>query len=333
MPSSPPDRPEAASIEIVAPDGLEALAPEWTALWRRCPSAPPFSAPAWLLPWARHHAPGRCGAVALRRTGRLAALAPVFCWRGALLLAGTGPSDRADVLVEPGSEPSIPRLLAALPEAACEPFDHIDLRQLPPGSPLLRAPVPDGWREERRAGEACLAAALRGDDGLGAASKRRRSGWRYALRRLEREGGVVARVADGSVAAAIGDLARLHALRWGARGEEGVFSDPLLAGFLADAAPVLARAGLLRLYEARLHDERIAVLMVLAAGGAHSYYIGGFDPGRARLSPSSVLVGTAMAAAHREGASEFDFLRGAEDYKFRWGAEPRPTHRRILRPA
>jgi CelD/BcsL family acetyltransferase involved in cellulose biosynthesis len=38
---------------------LEALTPEWWDLWRRCPSAMPFQAPGWLLPWWRHFAPER----------------------------------------------------------------------------------------------------------------------------------------------------------------------------------------------------------------------------------------------------------------------------------
>jgi CelD/BcsL family acetyltransferase involved in cellulose biosynthesis len=48
------------------------------------------------------------------------------------------------------------------------------------------------------------------------------------------------------------------------------------------------------------------------------------------LSPSAALVGFAMREAAREGASEFDLLRGGEAYKRRWGAEPRPTFRRSL---
>ena len=39
----------AALVEDEA--GLEALAPEWWELWRRCPAATPFQSRAWLLPW------------------------------------------------------------------------------------------------------------------------------------------------------------------------------------------------------------------------------------------------------------------------------------------
>lgn len=334
MPNSPlnaPLSPQAAT-EIVAPQALEALRAEWTALWRRCPAATPFQAPEWVLPWARHHAPGRCGAIALRQGGRLVALAPVFCWQGALLLAGTGPSDRAAVLTDPQAGKAGPQLLAALPDAAPEAFDRVDLQQLPCSSPLWQSDAPPGWRDERCPGDACLVAPLSGPDGLGAVSRRRRANWRYALRRLGREGGVAGRVEESEIEDAMDDLVHLHSSRWRARGEAGVLSDPLLCDFLLDAAPALDRAGLLRLYQVRLAEQRIAVLMVLAGQGAHHYYIGGFDPDHAKLSPSAVLIGTAMVQAYQEGAPEFDFLRGAEPYKSDWGARERKMHRRILAP-
>ena len=143
MPSSP------AEVAVVPPGSLEGLAGEWDALWRRCPRATPFQHPAWLIPWARHHAPGRCGAVALRAEGRLVGLLPAFVWEGAALLAGTGPSDRGDALLAPGFEGHASCLLTALRSAVPEPFDRADLQQLAPDSPLLGPPAPEGWTEER----------------------------------------------------------------------------------------------------------------------------------------------------------------------------------------
>lgn len=152
------------------------------------------------------------------------------------------------------------------------------------------------------------------------------------MRRLWREGGTIGLVAANGVADAVRDLIHLHGLRWQARGETGVFADPLYEAFLREAAPALAASGLLRLHELRLGGVRAAVLMVLAGRGAHHYCIGGFDPAHGRLSPSAVLVGAAMAQAAREGAAAFDFLRGAEEYKRTWGACERETGRRVLTP-
>lgn len=325
-----PDAPAGTAVEIVLPDALPSLEPDWAALWHRCPGATPFQSPAWLLPWARHHAPWRCGAVALRAGRRLVGLCPIFCWQGALLLAGTGPSDRGDALLEPGWEGEAARMLAALPEAAPEPFDRIDLQQLAPDSPLLLAFAPKGWAEEQEPGDPCLVAPLDGEHGLAAASGRQRSHWRHALRQLDRLGGTAGLAPPEEVGAAVEDIVRLNALRWGA---DSALADPLLAATLRDAGPALAQAGLLRLHEVRLGGKRIAALFVMAGRGAHHGYNGGFDPAHARLSPSAILVGAAMAQAAREGARAFDFLRGGEGYKSVWGAAPQPMHRRILRPA
>lgn len=316
-------------IETLDHAGLVALEPEWADLWRRC-GATPFQHPAWLLPWARHHAPGRAMAAALRVGGALHGLAPVFAWEGALLLAGTGPSDRGDWLLAPGGVPHAVDLLAAIAALCPESDRRVVLRQLPPGSALHTTPAPPGWVEEFAGDEPCHVAPLSGSGGLGAASRSCRSNWRYAMRRIGREGGTVELTPAGEASAAMEDLARLHALRWRARGEGGVLSAPLLGAFLSDAVPALASAGLLRLWRLRFGQDTAAALLVLAGKGAHHYYIGGFDPAAARLGPSAVLVGAAMAGAAHEGAAAFDFLRGAEPYKARWGAVQDPTLRRTL---
>jgi CelD/BcsL family acetyltransferase involved in cellulose biosynthesis len=60
-------------------------------------------------------------------------------------------------------------------------------------------------------------------------------------------------------------------------------------------------------------------------------YIGGFDPQFSSLSPGSLLIGHAIEQAEAEGAAHFDFLRGAEAYKYRWGAVDEPMFTLVLR--
>jgi CelD/BcsL family acetyltransferase involved in cellulose biosynthesis len=57
------------------------------------------------------------------------------------------------------------------------------------------------------------------------------------------------------------------------------------------------------------------------------YYLGGFDPAWDRFSPGSLLIQYALEFAREAGDSCFDFLRGAEPYKYRWGAVDRPQYR------
>ena len=100
--------------------------------------------------------------------------------------------------------------------------------------------------------------------------------------------------------------------------------------------PGLLRSGVLRLHALRLDGAIIAALYALAdrpGGGDRRvyYYLGGFDPDRAALSPGALILGHAIEMAVREGAVAFDFLRGQEAYKLRWGARDTPTYCRRLR--
>jgi CelD/BcsL family acetyltransferase involved in cellulose biosynthesis len=124
-------------------------------------------------------------------------------------------------------------------------------------------------------------------------------------------------------------LFTLHAARWSERAQPGVLADAAVVAWHREAAPLLLAAGVLRLHGLRLDGEWIALAYVLAHGDRSRYYIGGFDPRHAALSPGALLIEHAIACAHAEGARAFDFLRGAEPYKYRWGAVDEP--RRVLR--
>ena len=322
--SSAAPHPDTPAIETVAPARIGDIAAEWRQLWRAVPAASPFLTPAWLGAWAETYAPGRTWAAALRDSGRLVALLPVFVWDDALLLAGTGPSDHGGALILPGYESWIEPLFEAAADAVDEPFGRIDLQQLSPNSPLAGLEVA-GWRARTEAGDACVTLAL----GRAAASKAR-DDWHYIIRRLERQGGVIDLVARHEISEGIAELDRLHRLRWHTRDQPGMLADPLLRALLAAAAPLLAAEGLLRLHRLRLGSTTIAMLLALRGGDSICYFLSGFDPAYARFSPGTALVGSAIAGAAEEGAGTFDFLRGGEPYKYRWEAEDRPRLRRIF---
>ena len=68
------------------------------------------------------------------------------------------------------------------------------------------------------------------------------------------------------------------------------------------------------------------------AAGRTIFYLSGFDPAFARYSPGKLVVAHAIEQAiTRDAARAFDFLRGAEAYKYAWGAVDEPLFRRSLR--
>jgi len=72
---------------------------------------------------------------------------------------------------------------------------------------------------------------------------------------------------------------------------------------------------------ARADDEIVGVLYGFWWGRSFSYFQTGWDPTWWELSLGSALVYEMILHARQEGATTFDFLRGAEEYKYRFGAE------------
>jgi CelD/BcsL family acetyltransferase involved in cellulose biosynthesis len=320
-----------------APEGLRA---EWSALWDRCPSATPFQSPEWLLAWWRHLGAGaEPWIVALRREGRLMALAPFYRWTHPesgvrqLTLAGNGITDRLDLLADPAFPDAGARILEHL--ARSEEWDTADFRDLPSSSTLLASAPPSLHAIVEDEDEPCPVLALPADEaGLADAvdSARLLPNLRQARRRAEKMGSVEAAAAgEAELAETLDALFRLHAARWRLRGEGGVLDDGAVRRTLADAAAGFLARGWLRLYALRVGGRTAAVQLGWSARGRAYYYIGGWDPDFAKLSPGGLLVEHAVREAVREGAREFDFLRGRESYKYLWGARDRPQHRLRLR--
>ena len=252
----------ARSVEVLGSlSELAALRTEWWTLWHAQPQPVPFLSPSWLLCWARHYAPDRTRAIAVREHGVLIALLPFFSWRGELLLVGTGPSDYGDALIAPGRGELASVLLDALAAAAgalgCA---RIDLQQLHPDSPLLRAPTPQGWQSEVRDGDLCTIARAHGDEGLGCINGKTRRNLRLAQRNLEREGDVViAPLEKSEWRGAARTLEWLHGRRWRQRGESGKLADPLMCAFMRSVIPDLGSAGLLRFYRLKCDNRPLAL--------------------------------------------------------------------------
>lgn len=339
-----PRSPEAPSrtggqraIEILRAEAdLLALAPEWEALWRACPDATPFQAPAWLLPWWRHFGQGRPVIASLRRDGRLKGLLPLYVYPDRetrkLLPLGIGVSDYGGGLFAPDLDASeITALLASLGDLA-EEWDVLELHLLPATSALRHAPAPVAWAESAEIEAVCpiLALPSRAEDLPAALPRRMADNLRYCQRRAARAGVHIRRVGAAETEAALDALARLHAARWRARGLPGVWADATVAGFHRAAATGLAAAGLLRLYILTEDGAAVAAYYGFLHRRRAFYYLSGFDPASAALSPGTLVVAHAIREALREGAVAFDFLRGAEAYKYRWGARDRPLHLRRL---
>lgn len=254
------------------------------------------------------------------------AMLPLFLWNDGgtrkLVPVGAGQSDYCDMV---GAADAFPALLEAVAAGPAR-FDELVLPDLRPGSALL-GPLPPGWSAREEAHEVCPVLAL-----PPVLSKSERRKVVHDRHRADALGGVSAALAEpGELPEALDALFALHRARWEAAGEPGVLADPRVEAFLRAAAAALAEAGLLRMALVR-HDRRIvAVLLGFRDAERFHSYINGADLTVPKQSFGTLAFACLIEAAVKEGAQEFHFLRGEEPYKYRWGARPVQTVRRVLR--
>jgi CelD/BcsL family acetyltransferase involved in cellulose biosynthesis len=115
-------------------------------------------------------------------------------------------------------------------------------------------------------------------------------------------------------------LFTLHQKRWERRGEPGVLGDPRIRALHADAAALFGACGELRLYVLHIGGTPAAVVYGLRWGPRLYLYMQGIEPALDRASPGTLILGFVLDDAIHEGVTEIDFLRGAEPYKYAWGA-------------
>jgi CelD/BcsL family acetyltransferase involved in cellulose biosynthesis len=336
LPVPEPLTPEVRAESVTSLAALEALQPEWEQLWGKDRRATPFQSPAWLLPWWRHLGVGTLACVALRcdASGELVGLAPLYVHANAttgrrhLFPIGIATTDYLDLLVRPGWERRVVNAMWSKLSARAQDWDVLEFPQLREGSPLLSNTAGGSWALRANAGEPhpVLALPARTPALRLPVPRSMAANLRTLRNRAARAGSVRFEQADArTLPGFLNALITLHASRWAQRGETGVLADESVHACHLDAAPMLQAAGLLRLHGMRLNGELIAVLYCLADPPSRPEprwydYIGGFDPRHAALAPGTLLIAHAIESAMAEGAVAFDFLRGAEPYKYRWGA-------------
>ena len=303
---------------------MAALHAEWAALWRRSTAAP-FQHPAWALAWWAQFGNGTPRVATLRGDdGTLVGLLALYdlTSEAKTLPIGAGLSDYHDALVDAAAPADAIGILLATALQGSDLPCH--LTDLPPDAALRRTRAPHGWIATEHAPQPCPGRR----PGEVPALQRRKL--RMARRRAARIGGCEVIADDPGLFA---NLVRLHGDRWRERGEDGVLADPRVLAFHEAALPELARAGLLRLRGLRFAGSVVAVIYALQSIGRVLFYLSGFDAAHSFESPGTILLGAMIDEAAAEGLPELHFLRGAEPYKYAWGATDRHNVTRILERA
>ncbi|HEX9697527.1 MAG TPA: GNAT family N-acetyltransferase [Actinomycetota bacterium] len=129
------------------------------------------------------------------------------------------------------------------------------------------------------------------------------------------------------------DLDAFFALHRSSDGPKGKFMHDDMESYFRRLAWTMQRAGRLRLTSLDMDGTPVAMLYGFSDGRRWELYNSSYDHAKRDLSPGMVLVAETIKLAAEEGCETFDFLRGAEDYKYRFGAVDRPVVRLTTDPA
>lgn len=315
-------------------DDLTGLRPEWTDLLRRCTSATPFQAYAWIRAWwGAYGTHGRLRVVLVRRGGTLVAAAAFTLVRRAgctvLVPVGGAFSDFTDVLADDTCRGQAVRELAAA-LGAMPGWQAVDFPETrPTGVAVVLA---QQWATGHvRDASLCLELPAREFETLVKdLPAHARKTVRRRVNQIARLGLDVREVGPAGAEQSIVELLRLHAAQWQGRGVNAEHLRPAFARHLTQAVPTMIADGQAVLLEYRLDGAHVASNLVVVGTDLAGGYLYGADPSlRDTLDITTLLISTTVPVAARSGCATMSMLRGAEPYKLRW----RPTeavNRRVL---
>jgi CelD/BcsL family acetyltransferase involved in cellulose biosynthesis len=299
------------------------LVDEWRELAVRAEN--PFVTPEWHQTWLETHPEQREFVIAVRRSdGTLAAVVPLVAdgdGSGTLSAAGGDSADWFSPACRPRDEREVAAAVGTLFSAIPLRWRWQLSRCVSDGAWTvgLRSALPDnGWSAVANPIADVMPVASfpdgRVENGRNGKDVRRRR------RKLEREHDVVFRLSrtPGEAQRDLDALFELHAARWG----EDAFG-PAARAFQRRFVRRAAEQGWLRLWTLEVDGRRAASLYCLRLGGTTFGYIHAFDRSFARDGVGLILLDHAVKAAVSEGCGEFNFLRGDESYKRRFGAQDR----------
>jgi CelD/BcsL family acetyltransferase involved in cellulose biosynthesis len=311
---------------------LESLRAEWKALWLEDPNATPFQAPEWLLPWWHHFGQQELRVLTICDAQGLLALVPFYLYpddgwgEQRLLLLGAGTSDYLDGIFSPRcTAERLREGIDLLRKEDCS-WGRLDVLQLRPGS--LLATVLDFMGGASIEAEPCSrTAAVRFEE----LPRKMRRNLTLGRNRAQRRGGISLLICnEADWQANLRLLHRLHTERWEEKGNPGVVADDRVRAWHEEAMPLLLDAGLARLSVLWVGTDAAAVLWSLCDSQVRTwrteyFYLTGFDPRFAEISPGALLYALVIDRAAREGYSQIDLLRGRESYKELWHTQPEYT--------
>jgi CelD/BcsL family acetyltransferase involved in cellulose biosynthesis len=324
------------SIHKDFPDSLDK---DWNGLLDESISHVPFLRYEYLKTWWETRGGGEWPQselmiITAREQDRLIGIAPLFLAeyegkRSLLLLGSIEISDYLDLIVRPpDAEAFISGLLTFLDSKSAGGWETLDLFNILSGSPSLellqKAAGAHAWKATISQLQHSPYIPLPGDweSYLEGIDKKQRHEIRRKMRRVEEAGSSVrwyiledASLLDESIESFMALMANDP--------DKAKFLTPLMRDHMRNSARCAFDAGCLNLSFLEVGGEKAAGYMSFDYLNRLWIYNSGIDRRFMEYSPGWVLLGYLLKWANENKKTEFDFMRGNEDYKYKFGAVDR----------
>ncbi len=292
----------------------------------------PFVLPAWLGAWWRVFGGGSQPFIReVWEGGKAIGLAPLRRQENtALFMGDTAVCDYQDFITAPGREPDF--FGALLDDLKVQGIARLDLGHLRPDSAALTllAPLANerGYKVASEQQEVSLEVDLPPDweEYLAMLSAKQRHEVRRKRRRLDEAGEVSYRFLTGEDATgpALDTFLRMFVA---SRTDKAEFLTEEMERFFREMAAAMTQAGRLRLGVLALDGRPVAEIICFDYNNCVYLYNSGYDPDYTPVSAGLLSKALAIEDAIARGRRKFDFLKGAEAYKYHLGGREVPLYR------
>ncbi len=319
--------------------GFEALADDWDNLLERAVYPPFFMRHLYQTTWWQYLGNDDLVLIAVYTDeGQLVGLAPLYATtnqagqRELSFVGCVDVSDYLDMLVDENYIEAVHQVLLDSLLSNEVAWDKLYLCSLPHNSithtHFAKAAKARGLQIALSEQDVCPVITLSDswDAYLASIKKKQRHEIKRKIRKIENEVETRWYVIDSEAGLtdAMADFIDLH--QKSTQDKEDFWSDSLIAFFNALTGE-LAKLGWLKLYFIEVNGVKAAAMLGFDYNNEFLLYNSGYDPSLfAHLSPGNVLTSYTIQHAIELGRSRYDFLRGDEEYKFRFGAEAEPVY-------
>ncbi|MGD0643948.1 MAG: GNAT family N-acetyltransferase [Candidatus Bathyarchaeia archaeon] len=321
------------------PEDLLSLKSSWKNLLKGS-DYPVFSTWEWLSTWWKH-----CGnnnkllVLLAEENGAIAGIAPLMysndkifgLRRGKIRFIGAPDSDYSDFIIAEKREDCL-KLFFEYLNTLPEKWNFVDLEDIPQNAKCL--PYLTNISKDLKPINSCpyLLLPESYEEFLTMLSPKKRKYIKNGMKKLEENFEVefVDYSQPEHFSQGMEEFFQLHQKKWKSLGCSGVFSDPKMCNFHMDIAKIFSKDGWLSLNVLKLSGNPVAAEYGFKYNSKYYAYLAGYDPAYSKYSVGNMLFVHIIRNLIQEKLTQYDFLRGSEQYKSYWTATSKSNYQALI---